>query len=85
MKTFTKCDLVPACEVATLDELIQRAKKCRLDIKDILDVHIDETHFKEILFSGTRLGYIKYWGTDLLKGNVEFGAIPGILKLMFMH
>ena len=84
MKTFNRCDLIPAKDENGPIELVDRANKCGLKVMDILDVWINEEHYKELLLTGTRWSYIKYWGTALLKGEAELGAIPGVLKLMFM-
>lgn len=84
MKKYNRVDLVPEYDIVTLGELIDRAKECGLVLNDILDIIIDGTQYKELLFTGTRWSYIKYWGLAIMKGEAEFSAIPGILKLMFM-
>lgn len=85
MKTLNRCDLVPVCDEYIIPEFTKRAVKCGLKVCDVLDVRIDGKQYKELLFKGTRWSYIKYVVTSMVKDGVEFGAIPGVLKLMFMR
>ena len=56
-----------------------------MTVKDVLDIHISDTHYKELLFTTTRKNYIKYLWTAIRKHEVELKGIPGIIKLMFMR
>ena len=84
MKTFTRCDLVHADYKSDIPMLLERAKQCRLIVKEIVDIHIDGENYTKLLFDGTRWGYCRYLLTAILHGEAEFKAIPGLFKLMFM-
>lgn len=85
MKTFNRVDLVPiSCSASVVEDLKVRANKCSLTVADVQNVVLGGKFYTELFLQGTRWGYFKYWGIALLKGEAEKGAIPGVIKLMFM-
>ena len=84
MKKYNRVDLVPAYDIVTLGMLIDRAKKCGLVVEDVLDILVDNTYYKELLYSGTRWSYMKYWATAIMNREADRDAIPGMIRLMFM-
>ena len=85
MNTVKRVDIVPGYDIVKLGEVITRAKRCGLKVGDILDIQLEGEHYKEILLSGSRWSYIKYTATCMREEGFELGALPGIIKLMFMR
>lgn len=85
MKTFNRVDLVPfSCSASVVEDLKVRAKKCGLTVADVQGVILDGEYYTKLFLQGTRWSYFKYWGISIVKGEAELGAIPGVIKLMFM-
>ena len=85
MKTFERCDLVHEDYASDVAGLVERAKKCGMLVKDVLDIKIEGEQYTKLLFTTTRWSYIKYLCIAILKGEANIGGIPSILKLMFMR
>ena len=75
-----RCDVAPADW--DVSGLIRRALKCGLRLVEVKDLIMDGHDYKAITYRGSRSSYIKYWGHDILKGNVALKALPGVIKLM---
>ena len=85
MKIFERCDLVHEDYANDVVGLVERAKKCGMLVKDVIDINIEGAQYTKLLFVTTRWSYIKYLGIAILKGETNINGIPSIVKLMFMR
>ena len=84
MRNVLRFEIVPMDREDLMKEMAERAKKCGLIIEKIQDFTMEGYNCKEFIFAGTRFGFIRYWGEDILRGNVPIKKLPGMLKLMFL-
>ena len=85
MNTVNRVDIVPGYNIVGLGEVITRAKECGMNVVDVLDIQLEGEHYKELLMTGSRWNYIKYTVRCMREEGFEIGALPGIIKLMFMR
>ena len=84
MKNVLRFEIVPMDREDLMKEMVERAKKCGLVIDKINYFTMEGRACYEYIFAGTRLKFIRYWGEDILRGNVPIKKLPGMLKLMFL-
>ncbi len=84
MKVIMRTDSIPREREEIIVRQIGRALKAGFEVKEILDTKSDDgTRYKTLILKGSRLACIRYWGTDIMTGDCEISAIPGVLKCMF--
>ena len=82
MRIIMKTDSIPKGS-KFLNRQIRRASKCRLIVDRVEDTMIGSKPYTTLFLSGSRLGFIKYWGIDLITGNCDLKEIPHVFRLMF--
>lgn len=87
MKVLTRTDSIPVNCNETIEKLTKRALRCGLTIVKTFDGALPSGEkgvtYRTFVLEGSRLGIIKYFGRDIIKGNYEKGCLKGLLELMF--